>query len=508
MSKPNRVKARLDAAKRPAAVSMGKTSARLFVAAIVLFVATRCYVAFVMNPAITDITLYFEYSSRAIDRQKEPYRDFAVEYPPVAWWSMCIPRLVDERRLTTSPHSPVNAAIFRDYHQAYRLEMALCDVAAFGLFLAIVRKRRPQSAGWAAMTYVVTSTILCHVLYDHLDEGTLLFSMLGMYAWTQTLEPRRSGSAWSAAAFFFFGLGFSFKIIPVIAVPFLLLAEWRNADRGKRLAAGLAGLALGMGGPFAIQCMVSGPGVFDLFSHHAGRGIQVESLYSTLMWIGSLFGQPISISLSTADGAYCVFGSWLAVMTMKVLSILLLCGFLGAAGICAILRRSRLGRAEAFGLACYALGGCAVFSKVFSPQYFVWSIPLLLLAGVEALPEKPKSAWTLAGLLILAAGLTTWIFPYHYFCAPLGPRGTPISCGLIPASPEEPLAPSSLGYAVLAAQLPVLGGRNLAGRSGFRPPQCRSTAAGEPLEKSVISGFFPQDQQPAAARLDADFGGR
>ena len=79
--------------------------------------------------------------------------------------------------------------------------MALCDVAAFALFLAIVRKRRPQSAGWAAVTYVVATTILCHVLYDHLDEGTLLFSMLGMYAWTQTLEPRRAGPAWSAAAF-------------------------------------------------------------------------------------------------------------------------------------------------------------------------------------------------------------------------------------------------------------------------------------------------------------------
>ena len=31
----------------------------------------------------------------------------------------------------------------------------------------------------------------------------------------------------------------------------------------SRLAAALAGLALGMGGPFAIQYVVSGPGVFD-----------------------------------------------------------------------------------------------------------------------------------------------------------------------------------------------------------------------------------------------------
>ncbi len=115
-------------------------------------------------------------------------------------------------------------------------------------------------------------------------------------------------------------------------------------------------------------------------------------------------------------------------------------------------RRARIAfwTTRALGLACYALGGCVIFSKVLSPQYFVWSIPLLLLAGVVILPEKRKSVWMLAGLLILAAALTTWLFPYHYFCAPLGPGKMPTPYGLIPAKPEDLVAPSSLGYAVLA----------------------------------------------------------
>ncbi len=136
---------------------------------------------------------------------------------------------------------------------------------------------------------------------------------------------------------------------------------------------------------------------------------------------------------------------------MKILSTGLLCGFLGTAGVWAIVRRSRFRGAAAFGLACYVLGASAIFSKVLSPQYFVWSIPLLLLAAVEVLPEKGKSAWILAGLLIVAAGLTTWLFPYHYFCVPPGLKGAPMLTpyGLIPA-PGDSLAPSSLGYAVLA----------------------------------------------------------
>jgi hypothetical protein len=427
---------------------MGRTSAKLLTIAILLFIITRCYIAFVLDPRITDITLYFGYAAKTIDRNREPYRDFSIEYPPVAWWSIAAPRLLDGRRLGQSRHSPTNWSIMRDYHQAYRLEMALFDAASFVLFLAIVRKRRLQLAGWAALTYVLTSTILCHVLYDHLDEGTLLLSMLGVYAWTRTLGPGRFSLAWSWAALFFFGLGFSHKLIPVVAAPFLLLGQWREPDRWRRMAVGLFGLALGMAGPFAIQYAVSGSGVFALFAHHAGRGIQLESLYSTLMWIGSLFGRSVSISLSLADGSYCVFGDWMS--AMKILSTVLFCGFLGGTWTWAAVRRSCIGRAEALGLACYAFGACAIFSKVLSPQYFVWSIPLLLLAAVEALPEKDKSGWILAGLLIVAAGLTTWLFPYHYFCAPLDPKVVVTPYALIPASPEDSLAPSSLAYLVLA----------------------------------------------------------
>lgn len=422
----------------------------LLVVAILLFVVTRCYIAFGLKPAITDITLYFEYSSRAVDRNKEPYRDFAVEYPPVAWWAIEAPRWLDGRRVTPGLRSAANHAIFTDYYQAYRLEMALFDAVSFGLFLAIVWRLRPKLIGWAAIVHVLVSTVLCHVLYDHLDEGALLLSMLGVYAWARTLVPGRSALAWSGLAFFFFGLGFSYKVIPILAVPFLLLGLWRASDRWKQLAAGCFGLAVGAAGPFAIQWAASGSGVFGLFSHHAGRNIQVESLYSTLMWIGSLFGCSVSISLSRADGSYCVFGDWAS--AMKVLSTVLLCGFVGGTWIWAFARGSRFGRMDALRLACYVLGSCVILSKVFSPQYFVWSIPMLLLAAVAVLPEDGRSRWVLAGLLIAVAGLTTWLFPYHYFCAPLGPRGMETPHGLIPGDPEGGLAASSVAYFVLAAR--------------------------------------------------------
>ena len=236
--------------------------------------------------------------------------------------------------------------------------------------------------------------------------------MFGAYAWTRTSSPGRSSLAWTWAAFFFFGLGFSHKIVPVLVVPFLLLAEWKSPHRWKQLAAGLSGLALGMAGPFAIQYAISGPGVFGLFPLHAKREIQVESFYSTLMWIGSLFGKQVSISI-TSEG-YNIYGDWSPIM--KTLSTVLLGGFLAGTWFGAVALRSRFGRRQALALACYVLGASAVFSKVLSPQYFVWSLPLLLIAAVEVLPEKGKSIWTLAVWMAVVAGLTTWIFPYHFYC--------------------------------------------------------------------------------------------
>ena len=173
---------------------------------------------------------------------------------------------------------------------------------------------------------------------------------------------------------------------------------------------------------------------------------------------------------------------------MKIISTVLLCGFLGGTWIWAAVRVWRFGKTEAFAFACYALGGCVLFLKVLSPQYFVWSIPMLLLAAVEVLPERGKPAWMLAGLLIVAAGLTTWLFPCHYFCAPPDLRGLPTPYGLIPPGPADSLAPSSLGYAVLALRNAVyLGvvawiGAMLYKRAGQN--ECKSTkSAMSTLEK-------------------------
>ena len=228
---------------------------------------------------------------------------------------------------------------------------------------------------------------------------------------------------WSAAGYTVLGLGIGFKLIPVICVPFLLLADWRGPQRIVHVSVGLAALAVTVGVPFLIQYVISGPGVFALLKYHGERRIQIESLYSTLMMIGSLFGHQIYVVQSHA--AFDLEGS--LANLMMALSSVLMYGFLAGLWLWAFFRRAAFQGAAAYRVACFALIGAVIFSKVLSPQYFLWSIPVAVLLAVDIAPTRGISIWLLAAMLIATAGLTTWLFPYHYANWPGHPGLLPIN---------------------------------------------------------------------------------
>ena len=99
---------------------------------------------------------------------------------------------------------------------------------------------------------------------------------------------------------------------------------------------------------------------------------------------------------------------------MKILSTVLLLGFLAGEGFWALLRWSRYTRQDAYRIACYVIPGSVILSNVLSPQYFIWAFPLVLLLAVEIFPKGRVSPWILAGLLIAVAVMTTWLFPYNF----------------------------------------------------------------------------------------------
>ena len=296
---------------------------------------SRAYLLFVLVPLVSDVANpYFEYAVETVDFHKTPYLDFLVEYPPLACWAISAPRLFNATRLEPGFAPEAGDAAFGDYHAAFRWQMFLCDVVTFAALTTIAWLRRPKMVGWMAVLYVVTSTVFGHLLYDRLDVALLMFVSLWGLAWVVSLDDIRHSVAWSAAAYAFLGLGISLKLIPIVAVPFVVLADWCRSTAGA-LDDWNRALALAIAAPFAIQYAISGPDVFALFQHHAEHDIQLESFYSTLLMMLRPVSD-ISIHWEHSHGGFNLAGDLTA--SMRTVSRVLLIAFFLTMGIWTLAR--------------------------------------------------------------------------------------------------------------------------------------------------------------------------
>jgi hypothetical protein len=191
-------------------------------------------------------------------------------------------------------------------------------------------------------------------------------------------------------------------------------------------------------GPFVIQFLISGPGVFDFLRYQGERHIQIESLYATVMAIGHLLGWPMAVVFT--HEAHDLAGA--LAPGLKLASQLVLAAVLGTL-VFRALRRPAFARVGAYRFTCLALIACTIASNVLSPQYFIWAIPLALLLMVEdPEPGHRRYGWLMLALLVVA-GLTTWISPYHYFVTAAVPNA------LVPQTPGVTLPSDLSAFAVV-----------------------------------------------------------
>lgn len=412
--------------------------------ALVLFVLTRGYILFLLEPLITDVPIsYFDHTVLVLDGQRVPYKQVQIEYPPLAWWTTYLPRLLDNRRITNQHDFEL---VKRSYHKAYRGLMFLCDLACLLLLLAIARKRRAPLAGWTALLYTLATACLGHLLYDRLDVALLLLLLLWCYCWIRSLEEKDDSLPWTAVAYALLGLSISYKLIPIVGAPFLLLSEWHAPRRTAHLVVGLLCLSAAACLPFLFQFAASGSSVFSIFGHHAERGIQIESLYGGILLLASLGGLPLSIE--NTHGAFEVFCDWAP--AMKILSLVLLPAFLGGTGLWTFLRWSHYRREDAYCAACFVIAAAVILSNVFSPQYLIWAVPLMVLLALELLPERQTAVWVLFGLVMSMVLMTTWLFPFNYYRTTL-PIAVGGPHGLVPYAASFS-SPSPLACIVLATR--------------------------------------------------------
>src|SRR5580704_4840744 len=103
---------------------------------VLAWAISRLTIVFFMPAISSDAHLYLTYAVQGVDLGQVPYRDFHVEYPPVAYWSVALPRWLDP---VPYPSDNLNEEalerLFPRYLLFFRLEMALLDGLAFWFFL-------------------------------------------------------------------------------------------------------------------------------------------------------------------------------------------------------------------------------------------------------------------------------------------------------------------------------------------------------------------------------------
>jgi len=343
-----------------------------------------------------DVQLYFHYADFLI-AGKLPYRDFSVEYPPLALLFFALPRLFSQE--------------FYAYLRIYNLEVLAVEAATLTVILKVAsrcslyRERRLYPLYAYLMLVSSSGQIFLH-RYDALP------AFLAVLAIHQYLKGHEK-SAWTVLA-----CGVMTKVYPVLLAPLFLLTSFSGKshkfkDALSELLIFLGVLALILS-PFLV---LAGGKSLQPFLYNLERGIQLESTYaSLLLFTHSALGLPVRIVFPFR--AYEVLSPLSSTLSSLAMPIMLMLQF----GLYLLyfghLHRGNWDNPQgdydhASLLVRFCLLSTLAFLlsyKVFSPQFLAWLFPLVaLLKGQSEKAEKNITA-----TFIVACGLTQIIFPLAY----------------------------------------------------------------------------------------------
>jgi uncharacterized membrane protein len=323
-----------------------------------------------------DLFIY-RHAGEAILRGEIPYRDFFIEYPPGSLLAFVPPALFSTDKA--------------GYISFFTVEMAFV-LAATLLLTALADRLARRSHAWIlpSTTFVAAALLLYPVAltrYDALVALTLALAVL-----CATLGGRYVGLAYASL-----GFGAAAKLVPALATLPLALTR-KGAARGYAIFFTVVTLS------FAPFLLLGGGGLLESIAYQTDRGLQVESLAASILMA---FGRVDDIAFEY--GAFEVRGR--AVGLAAFLSLPVTLTLLVVTGLVMYTKYRRLGRLGAEAFPRYAAALILAFmlgSKVLSPQYLIWLLPLVPLSAGGA------AGLIVAMLFLAACFITTQVFPAHY----------------------------------------------------------------------------------------------
>jgi hypothetical protein len=335
-----------------------------------------------------DLTRYFDIARWTFDG-RIPYHGFYDEYPPGA-------------------HVPFLLARLLGGEEHFRIAFKLLMIASWiGAIWAVARilellaaSRERMLLALAAM--VVTPPLLGQVFLNRYDPYASLLGVLALLA--LLLRRERQAAGWLSA-------GFETKVFPGAALPLTAIRIWRT--RGPRTLAEAAGVFVAVGLAFAgFFLVVAFGGIGFSYYTQVTRGLQIESLGSSILLVADKLGLYDSQWAPAPPGQADLVGALPRLVgnlsfAVSVVAILAVAWayYRGSD------RDERLVTAFAGSIVAYM-----IFSKVLSPQYLAWIVPLVALTRQRtatvlvllALPlTQAEVYWGDQGLRL--PNWTTWV---------------------------------------------------------------------------------------------------
>jgi putative flippase GtrA len=304
---------------------------------------------------------------------KLPYRDRVVEYPPYAVPLFALPRVFGNE----------------NYADAFiALAFSADLLIKILLFISTVRHPSPLRSLGPLLLYSIAVPFLGYFYLQRYDVWPALISLLAVTWFCRG----RHGLAGAALA-----VGIGIKLYPAVFGPPLFFL----AVRQKRWRPFVLGLAVGLL-PLLLSSLLVPWWRFAAFQ--SARGLQVESLYASVLWLGKLLGAfPL---------AWEHMSKWYEVRGAAADSLLPWARGLFAASVVAstalvataAARLENISAPRLSRLLLVPLLAFIAFNPVLSPQFLIWILPLAALGSAEG------RTWP-ALAVVAATALTPVIFP-------------------------------------------------------------------------------------------------
>jgi hypothetical protein len=324
---------------------------------------------------LSDIAFYASYAERIVAGQM-PYRDFLVEYPPLALPLFALPALVSTTR--------------RVYIALFVVEMLAFNALTLALVSQwVARSEGPQRVPSRLVWYSVFLFCLSPLFVGRFDAAPMALGFAAACAW---FSERPILGALLAA------FGTLVKLAPgAVAVPGLLLGFTRRVPHAGRAAFAFAGT---VAGGTALWASVGGDGMVESLRYHAERGLEVGSLYSGLLaaW-AKVRGSEMELIFDHFSLRLAVPGA--AALARYVVAIQ------AAALLLVVIRFIQTGMRAPMRYAAAATVAFAATGKVLSPQYLLWILPFVVALGGRT---GRQARWVFLGACVATMVLCPWGF--------------------------------------------------------------------------------------------------